>query len=326
MSKSISHELLPPDPSLLAILLVVKLDSRAQLVFHYPPQPGEDNSHFRRYLAQQQQDGHESSSSSDSTSSYDEQPSTISKSQGSKTGNDTPELDVDETGSASPKKGEILNSQHGKPRWDDIFGLPSRFLVPLLCPPPSAHKRKVEVTIDDKVFVGRPVYARDGEHWRRRRRKGSSEISNGRADVGGERGTVSKEEKLVLNQAIGDSTESSEQATQDERTTSIRQNNPSITRQETDKNIDSTLQSNLSAERKVILNMFNVVFVMNPPPHEYQQRISDMYDNVIKKFSKALKWEQARSNYLLKEVLALLGHSHDKSFRGKAPGDDTSLY
>ena len=37
---------LPPNPCLVAILLLVKTTSEPRIIFHYPPKPGEDNSHF----------------------------------------------------------------------------------------------------------------------------------------------------------------------------------------------------------------------------------------------------------------------------------------
>ena len=44
------------------------------------------------------------------------------------------------------------------------------------------------------------------------------------------------------------------------------------------------------------MTMFHVVFVMNPPALEYHIRLQEMYDNVVKKTAKALRYEQARSN------------------------------
>ena len=63
------------------------------------------------------------------------------------------------------------------------------------------------------------------------------------------------------------------------------------------------------------LKMFHVVFVLDPPPLEYHLRTKEMYDHVIKKFSRALRWEQARSNYVSKEASAIssAGKGHHKA-------------
>jgi len=54
------------------------------------------------------------------------------------------------------------------------------------------------------------------------------------------------------------------------------------------------------------LNMFNVVFVLNPPILEYHLRVEEMYDNVVKKFAKTLKYEQAQSNYVWREAQSIM--------------------
>lgn len=52
--------------------------------------------------------------------------------------------------------------------------------------------------------------------------------------------------------------------------------------------------------------MFNVVFVLDPPLLEYSVRSRELYHNIIKKFGKALKWEQAHTNYVWKETRRIL--------------------
>jgi hypothetical protein len=60
------------------------------------------------------------------------------------------------------------------------------------------------------------------------------------------------------------------------------------------------------AEDKDHLTMFNVVFVMDPPLLEYSMRVKEIYENIIKKFAKALKWEQARTGYVWRESQHIL--------------------
>ena len=54
------------------------------------------------------------------------------------------------------------------------------------------------------------------------------------------------------------------------------------------------------------MSMFHVVFVMNPPTLEYHIRVQEMYDNVVKKFSKALKYEQTHSGWVEREAKKIL--------------------
>ena len=54
------------------------------------------------------------------------------------------------------------------------------------------------------------------------------------------------------------------------------------------------------------MTMFNVVFIMSTAKEEIDARIATLYDNIIKKFSKALKHVQASSNYVWKESEMIL--------------------
>lgn len=65
---------------------------------------------------------------------------------------------------------------------------------------------------------------------------------------------------------------------------------------------DSTdTESTRSISKKSQLIMFNLVFVLDPPLLEYDARVKEMYQNVVKKFMRALKREQARSDFVWKE-------------------------
>ena len=54
------------------------------------------------------------------------------------------------------------------------------------------------------------------------------------------------------------------------------------------------------------MTMFNVVFILNVPREDEDERIYEVYSHVIKKFNKALKHAQAQSNYVWKEAEMML--------------------
>ena len=54
------------------------------------------------------------------------------------------------------------------------------------------------------------------------------------------------------------------------------------------------------------MTIFNAVFVLNVPDDEYEQRITEMYEHVIKNFNKALKTAQASCDYVWKESEMIL--------------------
>ena len=303
--------LLPPNPCLVAILLVVNYHHQPRLVFHYPPKPGEDNSHFRTYLSEDlSEDDSSSSSEDDSASSDDNHSPTDGHTQDDQGGDiDVGEVDMEELGSASPEKLDGM-AQIKKPlKWNDIFGVEAGNLAKLLSPAPSTHKKRFEMTLDEKVFLGWPVFSKDG-HWRKKeRRKSQSKTGSfrdsstgkkGRSDVPGQ---MSSDALLELDETSDQDTERDERNGHDlkhERGISQRP----VSKAGSGKPLaDGYKRRQSSDEDKLLdtLKMFHVVFVLNPPPLEYHLRIKEMYDHVVKKFSRALRWEQARSNYVSKE-------------------------
>lgn len=64
------------------------------------------------------------------------------------------------------------------------------------------------------------------------------------------------------------------------------------------------------------MTMFNVVFVLNVPKDEEDERIQEIYEHVIKKFNKALNHAQASNNYVWKEsekILAMKEKAREES-------------
>ncbi|KAL8871880.1 MAG: hypothetical protein Q9174_002393, partial [Haloplaca sp. 1 TL-2023] len=292
-----TSNLLPPNPCLVGILLVAKArNSDAGIVFHYPPRPGEDNSKFTRYLAAQDRDRDGSSSTDDdSTSSHEDEVANNIKTKDSQPGVNTPELDIEETGSISPEKNSILQSQSAKPRWNDVFGLSSYGLARLLAPPPTSHKKRFELSIDDKVFVGCPIFAQEGDLWQKKKLERKTKARQSRSGT-----------ETSLPQELGSSTDALDDDEQPSKASGRLQANKAVEGEAL--SIAESSQPDVGdtkPKKKNRLYMFHIVFVLNPPPLEYQVRVKEIYDHVVKKLSKALKLEQARSNYVMRQISTL---------------------
>ncbi|KAK9323948.1 nitrogen permease regulator of amino acid transport activity 3-domain-containing protein [Lipomyces orientalis] len=54
------------------------------------------------------------------------------------------------------------------------------------------------------------------------------------------------------------------------------------------------------------MNMFHVVFAMNPPELEYNARIDEMYDYVASPLAECLRYEQHKSNYVWKQAQMMI--------------------
>ncbi|KAJ6151174.1 hypothetical protein N7470_007768 [Penicillium chermesinum] len=306
----------PPDPRLVAIILIVRSRAGPRLVFHYPPNPLHENrlrtttKGGRRISRTRTRQGHkntDSSSSDESGLSSDEDeedrgerephPPPAGPPLGRRTSNFG--LGIEDHGSLVGSPGTVVEAQRpgslGSGRgsayrkrtgvgsddeeasddgragpfrapWESLLGLPGSVWEKLLSPSRSWHKRRFEVGINDLALIGWPVFVREDGTWRKQRRK--------------------KKKKQVSEWDGGElgHNEAAERTAEEDG--------------EPHRRVAGGLVGSLlggDPEDKDHMTMFNVVFVMDPPLLEYSGRVKEIYENVIKKFAKALKWEQAQS-------------------------------
>ncbi|DAA75705.1 TPA_exp: UPF0171 domain protein [Trichophyton benhamiae CBS 112371] len=200
---------------------------------------------------------------------------------------------------AEDKKGEGSSLQA-----DSFLGLGYGVWEKLLSPSPAWHKRRFEVGVNDLTFVGWPVFVRKDGTWRKRRKKRKSEKRREEDEKEREKERVKKSAGVSGLGAglVGDGhipltdTDDGEDGGDE--------------REERGEDEDGDGEEDCSDEEQLTIKdgmtMFNVVFVLNPPALEYNVRVREMYDNVVKKFGKALKSEQARANYVWKEAQNIL--------------------
>ncbi|KAI9696620.1 MAG: Nitrogen permease regulator 3 [Candelina mexicana] len=289
---------LPPNPCLVAILLIVSSGSGPRFVFHYPPNAREDGvSPAWRGAYGNSSLTDDSSTDSDQEWSSDNEDTFVP---GVKRRRDLSDAGRSHRGqhrrSRNPDDDEddssdsIERHNGGGPAWDKVLGFSANGLEKILSPARAFSKKKFELTLDPLVFLCRPVFVRDDGEWRKRKqkRRRSSGKSLGTENDG--------DPELGVKGSEGVEASSGHES-----------------------GMESQRKSGKSAWRKEsgnAMSMFNIVFVLNPPALEYQVRVKEMYENVAKKFAKALKWEQARSNYVWKESKVMLSLKEDARDNG----------
>ena len=302
-----SQHTLPPNPCLSAIILVIRTSAEPRLVFHYPPKPEEDNARFNYLFKDDRVDT--SSTSSDTESSVETEAKNL------RSGADSPHLgsspEVDEAGSGSPFKGHGgLRKEKNKPRWNDLFGHTSSMLARTLCPASGSLKR-FEVNLEEYVYLGRPSYANEDGSWKKKRRCSSSMSKSLKGKESRIPGSNDSRRKLVT---VTDTSED-ESAVPDNHSSRVPSDTlppqPSSRHGSGGTGEDAVEIRNASATphkesmSKNSMLMFHVVFVIRPSPLEYHSRVKDLWVHIVKKFSKALKWEQAVSHYVSKEISSI---------------------
>ncbi|KAK8250437.1 nitrogen permease regulator of amino acid transport activity 3-domain-containing protein [Phyllosticta capitalensis] len=354
-----SPNILPPNPSLVAILLVIKSLSGPRLVFHYPPHPAgsltNQPTHPQWYgtTASNNTDDESTSSSSSGWSSDSESGANSSAAEdgdpGSRAGSradsrgtsrgglregrsrgqrsmrsasedltEDEDEDDDLTGTGDEdskggqggagRKGAV--TADGAPEWESLMGFKSESLEKLLCPGRGFNKRKFEVGMEGLSFIGYPTFAKEKGGWRKRERMRKSKTSdesavNGANQNGGQTSTAANHE----DEGLGSSDEGRGNAV-DEMPAGFE---PGYGHELSDEGSDGALSDAASDAKSAStaggeeeMTMFNVVFALNPPALEYQLRTEEMYDNVIRKFSRDLKYEQAKTGYVSRQSKVIL--------------------
>lgn len=283
---------LAPNSCLVAILLIAKTKSEPRLVFHYPPRPGEASIRLQRLLKDKEPRTNSDSSSENEDEVSDDPPIAASTPSSPK---DATPPDMDEAGSVSPQKREDLGERKSESRWNHLFGYEPSVHAKLLCPQPVTHRKRVEFGLDGKVFLGQPVFAGVDGAWKKQRKRRSSSKSTQ---------ALSLLESVIEEREEARSVEDSLEEIKEDAVLETEQSEPPRSSEHEDQTAKSPGQGIIHVARKTKapLTMFHVVFVLDPPPLEYATRVKDLYDKVAKKFTKALRYEQARSDYVAEEV------------------------
>lgn len=356
---------LSPNPSLIAIALVVRSRAGPKFVYHYPPSPSIANSSARR-----DSDTRTTAKNTDSSASVDEEGSSSedeeeTESLGSRRGgggsggrdgkqvalggalrfypdkdrdkdrdrdrdrdgrrassrlnnigehaappkksSSVPDMDVNAKESSAEERMRGGDDSCGF-QWDSFLGLECSVWEKLLSPSPSWHKRRFEVGVNDLTFVGWPVFVKkDGSWGRRKRNKGdktdkpsSKRRAGAGAGKGGESETEPETDVEDNDDDYDDEEEEEEEGEEEEEATT-----PSVVVVQPEVGAPTAVEDD-SQNTKDAMTMFNVVFVLNPEILEYGDRVRECYENVIKKFGKALKLEQARADYVWRETQTIL--------------------
>lgn len=317
----------PPDPCLVAIILVIQSRAGPRFVFHYPPNPSTvspSNRRNSRVKSTSRSTESSHSSDEDGSSSDEEDFSAAANLRRSTSDLVLNQSDRESTSHrssstvpyyvASPTQQHQKRisqdsgvdrdcpSDHGnihgddpEPPWDTLLGLRTFVWEKLLSPSSAWHKRRFEVGLNDLAFVGWPVFVREDGTWRKRRRKKSQKERTWDGSEYGQssKATLRDDESSVKFSELG-SLSGIEEGIAEEEREKIKSDG------KTKDYYDS------SDGDKDAMTMFNVVFVLNPPVLEYGLRVREMYENIIKKFGKGLKLEQAKADYVWKEAKTIL--------------------
>ena len=195
---------LPPNPCLIAILLVVQSRTGPRFVFHYPPRPSLYQDSAKRQSSSYTAHGTNNSPSDDSESSSSDETAWNSDTEGKGSRNSGGQrrnagtgggsttgrrskatrgsaIDEDEDIPSDSSDGDTMYGRIGKEGieasrrgiadWERVLGYSTDGLQKLLCPPRTFHKKRFEICLDGLVFLGCPMFVREDGLWRKDKRQ-----------------------------------------------------------------------------------------------------------------------------------------------------------
>lgn len=212
-------------------------------------------------------------------------------------------------GTRSGRHGHMMREEPDM-EWKHLLGFPTSSLEKLLSPQRNFHKKRLEIGLEELVFLGYPIFAKEGGGWKKRKRKKKKERKNGQHRFGSRAGDEQRENATTVEDGSGSIDLERKDEGDNEKTHATNGAN-----QHSDDCSEARSTSTTDGDEE--MTMFTVVFILDPPLLEYKVRVMDIYDNVVKKFAKALKYEQARSNYVWHESRKILEMKEKAKENGK---------
>ena len=263
------------ESGLIAIALVIRSRDGPRFVFHYPPHPDTKTSQRKGLYGTELDE----SDSEDDTLPVDNS----DLDDGNFLAHKAHKLDLSDSVVTEPKDhveaaeedldGHYDNrsGEHVVP-WEHLFDFHTTDLESILTPSRAYHKKKFELSLDPLYFVSCPIHIRPDGLWNKKKPKKSRKPNPTDSETvisgrGKSNGSEGKDKSGMVTPA--------ETASED-------------------------------GEDHGGMTMFNVVFILNVPKDEADEKIATIYDHVIKKLNKALKHGQASANYVWKESEMIL--------------------
>ncbi|KAI1431990.1 hypothetical protein GGR50DRAFT_676612 [Xylaria sp. CBS 124048] len=272
---------LPNESNLLGVALVVNLSRDGpRFVFHYPPQIQYGKK--PRATTAQGSAGDELDDDDDDGALLNQlaQPSFFEGTSGSM---------PDAPGLRSWNHDDHLETENGSQivPWEHVAGYPTRDLESLLTPSRAFHKRPFQVSLDQLHFVSSPVYVPENGVWRKAKRQPKKQPQ--RSENGGSELAVPRNNQSAVS-----------------LTDVLHPDTKDLTTDDTMGSSSGNGGLDDAEEKRSGMNMFNLVFILNPKKHEAKELSETLYTHIIRKINKLFKYSQQKTDFVWKESKRIL--------------------
>ncbi|KAH6895173.1 nitrogen permease regulator of amino acid transport activity 3-domain-containing protein [Thelonectria olida] len=159
--------------------------------------------------------------------------------------------------------------------WERVAGFPARDLAGILTPARAYHKRLFQLSLDPLFCVSYPIHVPENGKWKKPKKTTKSSKRSAYTD------------DLTASHEAADGSATGKPAEQ------------LLTEKDEKKKEEDD-------EKRSSMTMFNLVFILNPKSNEITEVVEAVYDHVIKKVSKVLKYSQQHSEFVWKESKRIL--------------------
>ncbi|KAF7560989.1 hypothetical protein G7046_g3166 [Stylonectria norvegica] len=163
--------------------------------------------------------------------------------------------------------------------WEHVAGFPARDLAGILTPARPYHKRLFQLSLDPLYCLSYPIHVPENGKWKRPKKQPKSAKGSKYAD------------DLLSPHELDASA-----ATQP----------PESSSKDKEKEKEKDGKKDDDDEKRSSMTMFNLVFILNPKKNEVKELVDLLYDNIVKKLSKAFKYSQQHSEFVWKESKRIL--------------------
>lgn len=174
---------------------------------------------------------------------------------------------------------------------DKIFDFSAEFVAEFCSPERAMCNTRFELTIDKFCFLGLPIHVDKEGNWKKMKKR--KHLSKRSSSIG-TKGSVSLKQK-DHNELVPTISSKEEQQLASKLKESSA--NGAGTR---DNHEDNNNQQNIN------MTMFHVCFIMDPPLSEYNERVDDMFRNVVARLSLHLRTLEAKESYVSRECSKIL--------------------
>lgn len=200
--------------------------------------------------------------------------------------------------------------------WEHVAGFPTPDLASILTPGRQYHKTLFQLSLDPLHCVSYPIHVPENGRWKKSKKApkskaGQSMDEHAASAVTGPESEGAKSKTLDPDQ--------DQSRTEDgERHGDVDADKDGDVHGDTGKGKDGKKPDGENENKRSAMNMFNLVFFLNPKNFEVKELVDALYANIIKKANKAYKYSQQHSDFVWKESKRILA-AKDKAREERKP-------